>query len=268
MYRGCAPRLVFEPLWNGTLAIKPLFAKDVAILSGMIHAELLEKIDALEARIPKIPYRIVPTSFDPEDPELRGFPIPLKWRWASCEEALRVFGATGVMMRLPLFWQLESPLWSACKKAGAFIFTNDPENMPLGAAAIRSANIDCVVTETKDASLFSDFLREKKYQLPRSWIIIHPANSDEWSLPKLEGANVAQEVHLFPGIPLLEQCANLRAKQRPRFHINSSYMWDTSLGEITGNTDDPLPLIGYRIPFPLKEEGACSCGRRIVARVG
>ena len=108
-------------------------------------------------------------------------------------------------MRLPLFWQLEVPLWYACRAVSAPIFLNDPENMPVGAAAIQRGGIDTIVTEQRDAEQFAAYLQAEHAALPQKWHIVHRAK-DAWRVPaELLHHHVTHEVHLFPGFPILAQ---------------------------------------------------------------
>src|SRR6185369_8776282 len=111
----------------------------------MTLAEFHTLLATMEPTIPAMNCRVVPSSFDPDDPALLAVPRPLEAAWPSVEAALRHFGSRAVMMRLPLFWQAEPLLHAACRAAGAPIFVNEPENMPLGAAALQNG-VDTVVT--------------------------------------------------------------------------------------------------------------------------
>jgi hypothetical protein len=188
--------------------------------------------------------RLVPSSFDPHDPSLSAERLPIDWRWQTVEGTLRALGAVGAMMRLPLFWQLEIPLFEACQRAGAFIFVADRANLPLSAEALEKAEIGCVVTDAQDALAFSTYLREKKREQPRGWFIIHAGMGGLSDLSPLGDAPGAQEVHRSPGKLLLYQCDALRTLQRPYFHVS----------EETG----PAAAEG------LLQKGACTCGRTIV----
>ena len=231
----------------------------------MTHAELIAEIDKFSHENKSPANRMVPTSFDPNDPTLRGFPISLDWKWTSCEQALRSQNSVGVMMRLPLFWQLEVPLYKACKSSGAFIFVSDRGNMTLAAEAIRIAHIDCVVTDIEDAVMFSNFLSKKSLMQPRSWIIVHPRTMPRTLPSHLSEAVGAQEVHLFPSVPILEQCEILRSLRQPLFHIHSDFQWDAELHAITSRAKIPVTLDRYPLPFTITEVGPCECGRAIVA---
>lgn len=232
------------------------------------HAMLLKILESIEPKIPGVPRQLVPTSFDPADPELRAFPRPLGWHWTSAERMLRAFGSHGIMMRLPLFWQLEPALFAAGQAAGAPIFVNDQDNMPVGAAAIKTASMDTVITDTQDAFRFSSYLSETGAQFPTAWIIVHPALLDVWEVPaplREAGARVAQEVHLFPGVPFLEQCEFLAANKDPAFHTSEVYTVETE-GDgtyLTSAGDDPLPLFRYELRRTLTESGECACGKRV-----
>ena len=234
--------------------------------SRTTHAELLQILETIAPQIPNMPCQVVPTSFNPDDPQLRAFPRPLKWRWDSCERMFRAFKTSGVLMRLPLFWQVEPALFAAGQAAGAPIFVNDQENMPVGAEAIRIANMDTVVTDSQDAVRFSSYLSGAKTQFPASWIIVHPVSLDVWDIPapaREEGTHVAQEVHLFPGVTLLEQCESLAEKKEPVFHASDAFQIETenSRTYVTSVTDEPFPLLRYELALSIVAKETCSCGK-------
>jgi hypothetical protein len=149
--------------------------------------------------------RLFPSSFDPQDPTLSAIEAPSDWRWESCERALISFGSKFLLSRLPLFWQVESALDAACRNAGVTVFHNEVENMPVGAVAIRSVEIDTVLTTAEDAHTFVAFLTEKNVPLPRNWFLIHPiVATNREVLAKLREPffSVVEEVHKHPGFPL------------------------------------------------------------------
>lgn len=236
----------------------------------MTEAEFRAALEKMQDRIPEMACRVVPATFNPHE-FVSAFPRPLEWRWESCEVLLAKFTPRVVMMRLPLFWQLESPLFAACKNAGASIFVNDQKNMPVGEAAIRLADVDTVVTNTDDAFTFSSYLSQKN-TWPVSWIILHSWNT-EWKLPVplLEGGNirVGQEVHLFPGVPLLIQCAALADEKKPRFHLSPEFDFQTTGPSlhIASRSDALLPFSDVEIPLVLKSDGTCSCEQSVFSRL-
>lgn len=222
-------------------------------LLPMTLADFYKILADIEPKIPDMACRVVPSSFNPDDPQLRAVPRPLEASWPSAEAILKAFGVRAVMMRLPLFWQTEPLLHAACRAAGAPIFTNDPENMPLGAAAL-SNGVDTVVTTAADAAAFAGYLAEKHTPLPPFWIIVHQADAPRWEVPTmLRGVKVAQEVHLFPGVPVLVQCPALVGKNR--YHFSDIH------------SQEPLPLSELELPFVLKDCGTCVCGKAIGERV-
>ncbi len=236
----------------------------------MTPSELRDRLSVFETKLKEVSCRVVPTSFDPNDPDLRAFPRPLSWKWSSCEDALKRFAPRVVMMRLPLFWQVEPLLHEACRAVPAPIFVNDADNMPVGEAAIRLAYVDTVVTDTSDSFAFSSFLSEKK-TLPKSWIIIHRPDST-WDIPTplrdARETRVAQEVHVFPGVPILHQCAELSEKKEPAFHASAEFQIEVEKDRIyiSGSTSDPFPLSRLEIPLALRETGLCPCGKKIFVR--
>lgn len=207
--------------------------------------------------------RYLPSSFDPVDPELTAVRIPTSWEWTSAERALREFDAHGVMMRIPLFWQLEIPLFRACKNVEAFIFVCDQANMALGSAAIRGAQVDCVVTDRDDAERFSAYALQRG-TLPSSWIVIHKLH-DDWKMPTLGNSLIAQEVHISPGIVVLEQCRYLRTARIAAFHLSPGFILHTNSEIIS--SDSPYSMnVRIQIPFPIDVSRTCECGEEIIER--
>ncbi len=223
--------------------------------------DTLTEIQAIQDTLKSIRCRIIPTSFEADDSALSGFPLHPLSRWDSCAQALSELNPHGVMMRLPLFWQLEVLLWYASRSVRAPVFLNDPENMPVGAAALQLGGMDTVVTEQRDASTFADFVKKENGELPEKWIIVHRAQ-DRWDMPaSLSGCKIAQEVHLFPGLPILSQCAVLMGERSdiPRFHITrgNRYEYDSKVFETASK--DEIPSFRLNIP-PITTSEVCSCG--------
>lgn len=169
----------------------------------------------------------------------------MDWKWGTLEEALRTFGATGVMMRLPLFWQLEIPMFETCKRAKSFLFVADRANLPVSEKALEHGHIDCVVTDAQDALSFSSYLHEHAREQPRSWFVIHQGVGHVKNLSELGDTPGAQEVHSSPGMVLLYQCTALRTLRRQEFHI------------IEGRENEPE--VGN-----LQIGATCTCGQRVV----
>jgi hypothetical protein len=225
-------------------------------------------LDSIEAQLPDAPYSVVPTSFDPHDDGLRAFPRSLETRWTSAENFFLNVGARGIMMRLPLFWQMEPLLFAAGQMAGAPLFVCDQSNMPLGAAAIRTAHMDTVVTDAGDAFAFSDYLVLTGAVAPKAWLVVHAFDAHSWDTPAaLVDARLAQEVHLFPGIPVLASCERA-PKVGAGFHACNDYRVDINeTARLTSiNDEDPLPLLNYDTEVPLAASGTCICGREIFVR--
>ena len=218
-------------------------------------------MQAIQGALHSIPCRIIPTSFEADDSGLAGFPLHPLSRWDSCAAALLEFKPHGVMMRLPLFWQLEVLLWYASRAARAPIFLNDPENMPVGAAALQFGGMDTVVTEQRDAALFVDYLQKEKMKLPEKWIIVHRAD-DGWNVPApLAGCRIAQEVHLFPGLPVLSQCASLmnESADTPRFHITKEIRYEPGTNVVETQMKDAIPSFKLGMPS-IVADSTCACG--------
>lgn len=234
----------------------------------MPASEFLELLGAIQGRIPGMDSRVMPSSFNPDDPALCAFPYHKTAGWNSCERVLRDSSTHGVMMRLPLFWQVEPNLFSACQAAGAFIFINDADNMPLGAAAVRDARIDAIMTDAPDAHAFAQYLLEKKSGMAKTWIIVHTPHKDIRPISQIlkePHVRVAQEVHVFPGVPVLEQCAFLEKTKEALFHVSGSYEYEKTENSLalTSNDAAPLPFFRYKLPLPLYEGGQCACGKAI-----
>jgi hypothetical protein len=145
-----------------------------------------------------------PSSFDPFDPTLTALPFPPGWRWSTLEAALSRFESKFLLSRIPLFWQIESPLNEICRSVGTTVFHNEVENMPVGAASVRSAEIDTVLTTSEDAHGFVAYLFEKAVPIPKNWFIIHPVIKHDLPAKLQERAFiVVEETHDRPGSPKL-----------------------------------------------------------------
>lgn len=232
----------------------------------MNFVKLLQQLEHSLPTLKSGAYRMMPSSFDPQDPTLRGFPISKDWKWSSCASALQDFSATGVMMRIPLYWQLETPLFNACKDIGAFIFVSDPENIPLAAEALRIAEIDTVVTTAHDALKLSQHLADTSSLQPQSWIIVYPAVLPGLSEGPIRGAQISREIHILPGIPILIQCAVLRETHPDRFHIVEGIEWHHETNSISTKDAQVVPLATFHLPFQLTECGVCPCGQQMIRR--
>jgi hypothetical protein len=158
--------------------------------------------------------RVVPDTFDPS---IAAPTTVANGEWHSLTRALIHTKATGALSRLPLFWQTESPLMSACKKAQVCVYTNDIGNRPLGAAAIREAGLDAVIIESNDALAFLPYVKESASKL--AWIVIHAGalfKIDE--LLAIPNIRIAQEIHSAPSVPWLVQCETLIDTRANLFH--------------------------------------------------
>jgi len=176
------------------------------------------------------------------------------------------------MTRVPPFWQLEPVVHLICRNLNVPILTNELENSPLGAAAILEADVNAVITAASDSAAFTSYLSEYKIPLPNIWVLIHDAAATEWGIPGSithDEVHVAQEVHLFPGVPILEQCPHLVDEKSALFHVSDAYSWD--IGEertrVTSLGDDPIPLYRYVLPCVLEVAGQCACGKTCVHKV-
>ncbi len=169
------------------------------------------------------------------------------------------------LVRLPLFWQVLSLVHEACGRAGCTLFANERDNMPLANAAVRSAEANIVLTDAKDAYALSLFLAEKNTRMP-NWFIVHETKGD-WTTPVMldSDAKIVQEVHLFPGVPLLVQCEDLSKQRSASFHAASGIAIEC-LDETTLVTSAEamfVPLEQYWLDVRLATKGTCSCGKEI-----
>lgn len=236
------------------------------------QTELHALLDSMAEKLPHSYYRISPTSFNPNDPQLRAFPRALEWQWRSCQTLLEAHKPKVVMMLAPFFWQIEPLLYHACQHAGAPIFVCQPDNLPVAGAAITNADVEAVVCPPSSAAAFSLFLLEKNIPFPKLWLTVHDAHAPSWELPVGLGqkpATVGQEVHLFPGVPLLAQCNALATARQEEFHLTEDYAWVSKEGvvTITSTEVDLVPLQHYTLPFSLQKTGGCACTKETFRRV-
>jgi hypothetical protein len=143
--------------------------------------------------------------------------------------------------------------------------------MPVGRAAILSAEIDTVVTDERGSFAFSSFLIDKTTPLPPHWLIVHEPSGAWEAPPALEGKYVrtAHEVHLFPGMPLLVQCPALADAKDMGFHCSPLYEWRINDTEVFVSSDNGLFSFEHlQLPFALRQEELCPCGLRVARKQG
>lgn len=214
------------------------------------------------------PYRYIPTSFDPDDPKLEAYARNLSWRWSALERFFDEVKPTAVVLRLPGFWQANFAVFDACHDRGVPLFVNEPENTPLGAASLKHAGIDTVITTRADAESFIAYVLDKQGLLPRCMYVVSPASGSERGYRPIGQMRVRHEVHAAPGIPILEQCAHLESAGTDHFHVAD----DVTLRQLQPFVCEvdkigPRPLPDVRIAFDLKETTRCACGKSILERV-
>lgn len=227
-------------------------------------ADLTELLGSLEPELARRTVRIVPSHFDGNHPDLRALPLPAAYAWRSCEQALRHFGSRYVMLRLPGFFQASSLVYACCKAVGAPLYPNEPDNLPIGLAAITAGSIDTVITTALDAGIYARTATEKELPLPRSWLIIHPLGTPLRLSEALASTSlmIAQEIHLFPCVPIFTQCAALMETRTSGFHLSDDFVLEedgTSLLVSSKHRTD-FPLFRYQIPRVVEPASPCSCG--------
>ncbi len=229
----------------------------------MNRSELLTHLRSQEKNVPDLPCRIVPTSFDDSDAQLTALPRPLDWKWSSLHEALKLVEPKVAMTRLPLFWQMTSAIRGACKEAGSTLLPNEQENMHGGAAALLVANVNVVVTSSEDAGIFTSYLLEGASTLPEMWLIVHDASAPVWEIPaSMQNlrAPIAQDVHLFPGLPLFVQCRHLMRAKKPHYHLAEGCSLDNLSPCIVSIQDSAVTLPALETEFSVQQTGSCECG--------
>jgi len=219
--------------------------------------------------------RVFSTSFDGSNADMPIYGRARNWQWASLHHFLRARRALGVLVRLPLFWQVEPLIFNACKDAGGFPFVNDVANMPVGRLAVTEANVNTILTTVQGAQGFSRHLVERNTPFPPNWFVVHQLSDTPIQLPYLmrPGLIVHNEVHLFPGIPLFYQCAALAESRQLHFHVADGFIVDSSETQkeitVTGTPDDVLPLYHCKLPYQLADvpSSVCACKERIVSLI-
>lgn len=238
---------------------------------GRTTADTLQRVlDISMDRAREQRYAFSPTSFDASDEQLRALPRALDTMWREGERAFEHYGSTGVMVRTPIYWQFGLPIYRACRERDIPIFVNEPENIPVGAMSLQRGGIDTVVCESIDAFAFSSYIAEKKLPYPRLWVLIHRANTPVWTVPggiTESKSALSQEVHLFPGVPLLVQCAALADERSTRFHVADAFDVELGASSFVSSRSIPLPLYRYVLPFSMRSSGACTCGKGSVEKL-
>lgn len=236
---------------------------------GMTPLWIENALSEIQSRIAGKGHDVVPSAFASGAQPLFAFPRPRNWSWQSCEDVLSAATPSAVMMRLPLFWQLEPALFKACRATRAPLFANHLNNMPVGGLAVSKLGIDALVTTAPDAPLFESHLAERGIPLPRTWLLVGSHDEIAAVSPTLGGGvrYFAREVHLMPGVPLLTQCPALAVERTSGFHTSPEFEFELheSGTTITNVSDVPFPLLGYRLPFVVVREGVCPCGKDTVS---
>lgn len=99
------------------------------------------------------------------------------------ENALREHKVRGLVMHLPLFSHTEPLVYAACRALGAPIFINNPHNLPVATAALRSGGMDAVVSKVADAAALSSYLYEKGGPRPRLWFLVNGGSAGSSRVP-------------------------------------------------------------------------------------
>ena len=236
-------------------------------LSETDTAKLLELLKIAETTLHRIPCRLFPTSFSPGDKRLSAFPVDPSFRWSSLESYLRNHKAISVLSLLPLFWQIESPMSNACRSSGAMLFLGDADNIPISSIAVTTLSSDTVIGEVEHVSSLITDLNKRSIPLPQTLIVIH-RHGDSWSLTEATEhtpCTIIQEVHLFPGISILDQCSKLADLREPVFHLNTQYTLETEKQSsyISSSSKQLFPLYRLKLPYVLEAGGSCECGKKI-----
>lgn len=229
----------------------------------------LDELRAFEGLVPDTPCRLAPASFDPHDSSLTAFPRPVTARWQGCEDALKLFDASVVMLSLPFFWQVESYVRAGCEAARAGLFMNDPDNPTIGAEAVRAIGVDVVIQEASRFESFLELLDEKSFRAPRGFFLVHRFDSPSWRVTrKHPDIGIWREVHLFPGVPLLEQCVHACRAQSDEFHLSRGFEWSFSgdFAIISSRDESRVPLRNVEIPMRITRRDTCPCGHDLYTR--
>lgn len=236
-----------------------------------IAVQLVPILEPLQEVLATQPVRVVPSSFDSTDPNLRALPLPTDWRWPSLAEALAALEVHTLILQQPGFWQMEPLAFYAARQSSIPICNIEPQNYPLDRAAIRFAGADGVLAEASEAAAIAEYLHVNNVAPCKAWILIHAADAPHWDTPPTlvrAQVGVAHEVHLTPGVPLLVQCKHLAKGSVPRFHRSSIFTWGDNLDAptISATALMPFALADFPLPFSLKDEGLCACGDRLYSR--
>ncbi|HEV8666263.1 MAG TPA: hypothetical protein VN665_00230 [Candidatus Paceibacterota bacterium] len=233
--------------------------------------QLLPTLEPLQGVIKDWHCRVVPSAFNSADDALRALPLAREWRWPSAGEHFKRFKAETIILQLPSFWQLEPFVHFAAQAAGTPLCNVETQNYPLDKASIRLASANGVVAEVTEAAAIAEYLHKEQVMLPPYWLVLHAGDAPTWQLPELlqnKNLEVAEEVHLAPGVPLLVQCADIVAKQSHLFHTSDLFVWNanTAAATITSKELMLFTLADFPLPFTLKNAGPCACGQTLFAR--
>ena len=199
--------------------------------------------------------RHLPNDFDPKNISAT-YPLSMTWRWTWLQRVLQTAPAPGVVVRLPLFFQLEPLVFHACRESKTFLFLNDKANMPVARAALSEEAFSTVLTTEDDVTGLITYLTQQGFSKPLHWITISPLAP----LRKIDlgSHRMMRSLHLVPGLPIFEECED----SPDNFHLASPLTAESENGHwhISGYLDNPLPLWRFHLPFS-PECCKCSCGR-------
>jgi len=244
---------------------------DVAI---SIAQKLLPILEPLQDKIKDWHCRVVPSTANSADSAFRALPLAREWRWHTCEEHLKRFNADTLILQLPSFWQVEPFVYAAAHNAKTPMCIIEPQNYPLDKASIKLASANAVLAEATEAAAIAEYLHAGQIELPPYWMLVHAADATSWRTPHLlqnRQLEVAEEVHLAPGVPLLVQCGHSMTAQNNLFHRSSLFEWNSDLAAPAISTSEKMPMLfsltNFALPFQLKDRGVCACGQTLLERI-
>jgi hypothetical protein len=220
---------------------------------------------AIGRQFPSLDFHLSPAGFEGDT---RGafFPHSRETTWHSGQEILKASRSTVVINRLPPFWQMEIAVHRAVRDAGAVPFLNAPSNTAVGAAAVSALEADTVITSAKHSRAFSRALQAREQKVS-TWVVIHEMSAaGPWESDSLiEGARIiANESHIFPGVPLFVQCIDLARELSLAFHVADGFSLANS--RVSSDARFPFPFFNLALPFSAMEKGACVCGKQLFVK--
>lgn len=191
------------------------------------------------------PQYYLPSSFTLDDTSTLS-PLPADWAWGSLGQIFKEVSCThAILNTLPPIYQLEPLINAQARTQGLAVISTPVSHTTMITKYQTDVQIDVCIVLEKDWAVL-DKLFQSTHSYPKAVVVIH--SFDNPFHPPAASYQIANELHLIPGVPILHQTADsyLHAT-RKKFDLNTEFHL-TAHGNIQATTlsalfpeDIPLP---------------------------